>query len=254
MHEDSLRSRRRRRQAGFSLVEMMVAMGSMTLVFGASMMMLAGTRGAWEVGGTRSSLQEVGRRMLEEVLTDVRRSGLTTTGGQNFPQIWERPVGTFLEPRGNLIATMDYTDVDLVDEMLAVNGLGGPNRILNNQNRIPNEFVFQLPTDTNGNGLPIDDDGNLTFGIETVSYRIIEDPTTGIPTLFRLTQAGAMLAGFERVGPYVTNITFDVVFNDPSLRFGEIAVVIYLQKTNAQGQVIQAALEGSVALRNTREL
>lgn len=252
MHEDPMTRPKASRSAGFSLIEMIVATASMSFVFGGSVLLLQGTRGAFEVGGNHSSLQEVGRRILDDVLSDLRRSGLTTVAGQNLPAVFERPVGNFLTPQGPLLATMSYTDVDLVDAVIAVQGNG--NRINRNFGRNTNEILFQLPADTNGNGLPVDNNGNLTWGNEVISYRIISDPVTNIPTLFRLTQNGGMITGFRRMGMWVNNITFDVVFNDRSLRFGEIAVVIYLQRINARGQLITSSLEGSVGLRNTREL
>ena len=250
-------------ERGMTLVEVMFASVSMLIVLGGSMALMMSSRGAMQVGGTQSSLQEVGRRILNEVLSDIRRSGLTTVVGggagnlggpnvSNFPAIYVRKLAPATSSkREQLIASMNYADAGMVDEVLAYEGNG--NRIDRNEDRDANEFVFQLPTDLDGDGMPIDANGDLEWGQEQFSYRLIQDPN-GIPWLYRVTEINGLSIDEQRVGPFVQNITFDVVFNDRSLRFGEVAVVLYMQKQNERGQIITAALEGSVVLRNTREL
>lgn len=235
------------RQRGMTLIEVLVMVVGSSVVIGGAMSLILSTRGAYEVGGTQSSLQEVGRRMLDDVLADLRGSGLTTVAGQNYPAIYERPAG---EARGDLYATMNYEDADDVDETLAYNGDG--DRIERNRDRVTNEIVFQRPTDMDGDGRPIDSDGRLEWSDELLSYRIDIEPN-GKSWLIRGSEIGG-LESVRRVGPFITNITFDVVFSDRSMRFGTVAVVIYLQRVNASGQTITAALEGSVVLRNTEEL
>lgn len=246
---------RRSSQQGFTLVEMAVSSFSMIVVLGGAVAVLAGSRGALEVSNTQSVLQDVGRRVLDQVLGDLRSTGLTDgafVGVGSLPAIWERPPADLgNSTRGNLIASMDYNDVDLVDEILAYQGNG--DRIARNANRVTNEIGFQMPRDLDGDGRPLDANGDLEWGPEFFSYRVIVEPN-GISWLYRFTELNGAVTDTLRIAPFVSNITFDVIFNDRSLRFGEVAVVVYLQRPNGQGQTITTALEGAVVLRNTREL
>jgi hypothetical protein len=230
---------------------MMIVLATMTAVLGGAMALLDGARRAWSQADTQSRLQERGRRMLQAVLSDLRRSGLTTFGGNNYPAIWERPRGADSTPRGALVATMNYADVGLVDEVYAVQGTG--DRVARNETRVSDEIVFQLPADVDGDGTPLDANSDLEWGPELISYRVVED-ANGQPWLQRHVEAGGAIVERRIVGPSVATITFDVVFNDRGLRFGEVAVVLYLSELDDRGQLVTTAVEGVVGLRNTREL
>lgn len=240
-----------RRVRGHTLVETMIVLVTMTVVLGGTMLLLGSTRKAWRLADTESRLQESGRRILQTVLSDLRRSGLTTSGGINYPAFWERPRGPAATPRANLVATMNYADAALVNDVYAYQGFG--DRILRNETRVSDEIVLQLPVDLDGDGTPLDANGDLEWGPELVSYRVIED-AEGRPWLYRQMELGGAVVDERIVGPSVASITFDVVFNDRSLRFGEVAVTLYLEDVDARGQRVATAVEGAVALRNTREL
>jgi type II secretory pathway pseudopilin PulG len=240
-----------RRRRGHSLVEMVVVLATMTIVLGSIFELVHSVRNSWRLQSSKSRLQESGRRMLERVLDDVRRSGLTTFAGATYPMIWEHAAGAEASPRGNLVATMGYNDAGLVDEIFARDGAG--DRITRNANRVSDEIVFQQPRDVDGNGTPLDVDGNLEWGPELVSYRVVTD-SEGRPWLHRYTELAGAVVDRRIVGPSVTSITFDVVFNDRSLRFGVVDIVLYLQELDGNGQTVTASIEGAVELRNTREL
>jgi len=247
-------TRARRARAGVrghTLLESMFVLATMTAVLGGSLVLLDGARRAWQFADSESRLQERGRRMLQAVLTELRRSGLTTDAGNNLPAIFERARGPDWTPRGNLLATMNYADESLVDEVYAVQGTG--DRIARNDGRVSDEIVFQLPADLDGNGTPIDADGNIEWGPELISYRVVED-AAGRPWLFRHVELNGAIVERRIVGPSVASITFDVVLNDRSLRFGEVAVVLYLEELDDRGQLVTTSVEGVVGLRNTREL
>ena len=236
---------------GHTLVEMMIVVVTMTVVLGGVLTIMRGARDAWQLTGSKSRLQESGRRMLEKIVSDLRHSGLTTVAGQNYPAIWERPLGPESTPRGALVATMNYSDESLVSEVFAYNGDG--DHIARNAGRVADEMVFQLPQDLDGNGTPLDANGNLEWGPQLFSYRVVQD-AEGRPWLYRNTEVGGALVDQRIVGQAVKSITFDVVFNDRSLRFGNVDIVLYLEEVNGNGQRVTAEVEGSVNLRNTREL
>ncbi len=239
------------REKGFSLVEMTLVSIGISFVMGTVMLFMKSSQAAWELSGNQSGLQERARRLLHVMVDDLRRSSLTSVAGQNLPAIWERPAGTEDTPRGALIATMNYEDVDQVDEILAVNG-DGQTRIERNRARESNEIVFQIPTDVDGNGIPLDADGNVEFTEDLVTYRVVDQ--AGTPTLMRYVERAGEIVDRRAIGPWVQKITFDVVLNDRTVRFNEIAVCVYLERIDDRGQVLRAAVEGAVGLRNTREL
>jgi len=242
---------RRSRRAGHTLIEMMVVLATLTIVLGGVTQLLKGARDTWQLTGAKSRLQESGRRMLETILSDLRHSGLTTVGATNYPSIWERPRGPETTPLGPLVASMDYGDASLVSEVMAWQGNG--DRIARNAARVSDEIAFQMPQDLDGDGTPLDPDGNLEWGPELISYRVVDDPE-GRPWLQRYRELNGAIVETRIVGPSVTSVTFDVVLNDRSLRFGIVDVVLYLSELDANGQTVTAAIEGSVNLRNTRQL
>jgi hypothetical protein len=239
------------RRRGHTLLEMVLAVTTLATVLGGVLQITTGSRAAWRLSGSKSHLQESGRRMLESILAELRHSGLTSVAGSNYPAIYERPRGTAATPRGNLVATMSYADEALVSEVFAKQGDG--DRIRRNAARVSNEILFQLPQDLDRNGTPLDANGELEWGPELFSYRVVDDPE-GRPWLERRTERPGTAMQTRLVGPSVRSITFDVVFNDRTLRYGVVDVVLWLEEIDAAGQKITAAVEGSVALRNTRGL
>jgi hypothetical protein len=245
------RSAGARGRRGHTLVEMMIVLTTMTAVLGGSMVLMEGARSAWRLADTESRLQERGRRVLQTVLGELRRSGLTTVAGANYPAIWEHARGPDADPRGALVATMNYADESLVNEVFCAQGNG--DRIVRNDGRVSDEMVFQLPADVDGNGTPLDADGDLEWGPELFSYRVVDD-AAGQPWLYRYTEIAGAVTERRIIAPSVASITFDVIFNDRTLRFSEVAVVLYLEELDDSGQRVTTAVEGVVGLRNTREL
>lgn len=238
-----------RRRRGHSLIEMVVALATLSLVLGGALQISTAARDTWRLAGAKSRLQEDGRRMLDAVLDELRRSGVTSAGGASLPAIWEQPRGPLATPRGNLVATMNFADADLVNEVRAAQGNG--DRIARNAARVSDTIVFQLPRDQDGDGTPLDANGEIEWGPELVSYRVVDD-AEGRPWLERQVENGGALVARRPLGPSVRAITFDIVFNDRSLRFGTVDVVLYLEERDPSGRRVTAAVEGAVVLRNTR--
>jgi hypothetical protein len=232
---------------GHSLLEALIVFATLSLVFGGVVQVMQASRTAWQMTSARSRLQESGRRMLETVLTDLRHSGLTSVAGNSYPAISERPRGPVSTPRGALVATMNYADEALVSEVLAYQGDG--DHVARNAGRVSDEIVLQLPQDLDHDGTPLDAGGNLEWGADLVSYRVVDD-AEGRPWLERHVERGGVLVERRTIGPSVRSITFDTVFNDRSLRYGTVDVVLYLSEVDASGQRVQVAVEGSVQLRN----
>jgi hypothetical protein len=228
-----------------------MALTTLSAVLGGVLQITTASRAAWRLSGSKSHLQESGRRMLETILAELRHSGLTSLAGSSYPAIFERPRGPEATPRGNLVATMNYADESLVSEVFSAQGDG--DHIRRNATRVSDEIVFQLPADLDHDGTPLNATGDLEWGPDLVSYRVVDD-VEGRPWLERSTERAGAVTARRMVGPSVRSITFDVVFNDRTLRFGIVDVVLWLEEVDASGQKVTAAVEGSVSLRNTRGL
>jgi type II secretory pathway pseudopilin PulG len=242
----------RRRRDGFTIVEAVVVCATLVVVLGAALVLLEGTRHTSQRAQTESRLQESGRRILADVLADLKRSGMSTLDGHSYPAIWERARGPESTPRGNLIATLSYSDESLVDEIYAWQG-DGVDRITRNEPRVSDEVVFQRPVDLDGDGTPLDAVGSLEWTGDLISYRVIDDGA-GNASLWRLVENGGVVVARDRVGPGVVKITVDAVMNDRTLRFSEVAVVLWIETRDAENRAARTAVEGSVVIRNTREL
>jgi hypothetical protein len=238
---------RHRARRGHSLLELVLVFASLSLVLGGVLLLMHSSRTAWQLASSKSRLQESGRRMLDTVLADLRRSGLTAVGGASLPSISERRRGPLATPRGNLVATMNYADEALVNEVLAWQGDG--DHVARNAGRVSDEIVFQLPRDLDGNGTPLDANGDLEWSADLVSYRVVDD-AAGRPWLERQVERAGVLVERRALGPSVTSITFDAIVNDRSLRFGTVDVVLYLEEIDGLGRRVRVAVEGSVQLRN----
>lgn len=241
----------RARQRGTGFIELILVLATSLLVMGGAIVLMQGTRSNSARANGAAALQEHGRRVLTEVLDELRRSGLSTSAGTNYPAIWERARGPESTARGALVATMNYTDVAAVSEVYAWQG-DGTRRSDRNAGRVSDEIVFQLPADLDGDGTPLDATGNLEWSADLISWRVVED-ANGQPWLARYVERAGAIVDRRFVAPGVTGITFDSVLDDRSMRFGEVAVVLYLEGTDSQGRTTTSAVEGSVVLRNTSE-
>src|SRR6185369_14768879 len=61
---------RGRSTRGHTFVEMMIVLCTMTVVLGGVMQIMKGARDSWQLTGSKSRLQESGRRMLEKIVAD----------------------------------------------------------------------------------------------------------------------------------------------------------------------------------------
>jgi len=237
---------RRSRVAGFAIIEATITLSLVSMIFGGFILLLKATSGAQEAGGNRSELQEIGRRAMRRVLDDLRNTGIVEDAMGNYPVIYERPAGDDATPRGRFIASLSFLDADLVDW---VRFERGRDRVAINRDLECREILFRAPQDIDGNGYPVDSTGQVEWESDEVSYRVVEH-ADGRRWLERRTNDTRP----ESIAPYVDKITFDCIMNDRSLLYNQVAVVIYLRRTDHRGQVTEAALEGIASLRNTKAI
>ncbi len=234
-------------ESGFSLFEMMLTLTIFTIIFSSLFMVVSGVQTSYDRGKTESVLRESGRRILKELIHDLRQTGIIEDGAVNLPAIYVREVQPMDRDneRGELIGTMSFADAELGGEVA-----GGANRVISHVDRISNEIVFRRLADLDGNGYPFEEDtGDLEWGADEFSYFVAED-ISGVPQLIRLSDDGDLRV----VGRNVEKVVFDVISYDPTVLYNQIVIVLYMSSRLANGEVLQVGLEGTVNLRNTREL
>lgn len=241
-----MRVRRERQDEGFTLFEMMLTLTIFSVIFSSLFLIVTGVQTSYDRGSAESVLRESGRRILKELIHELRQTGIIETGGTNLPSIYLRDVaGVDETERGDLIATMSFEDVELGGQESA-----GGNRVATHVDRISNEIVFKRLTDRDGNGYPFEaNTGVLEWSDEEFSYYVLED-VAGVPQLVREASGG----DFRIIGRDVEKVVFDVISYDPTVLYNQIVIVIYMTSSLPNGDHVRVGLEGTVNLRNTREL
>jgi hypothetical protein len=244
------------RSRGMAVLEAtIIAAFMVTLVMGGFALLMRSARGPTELGGTVGQLQEIGRRIIEQVSEDLKNTGIHTTAGANFPAIYERPAGDGKIPRGKLVASMSLADANDAQFQWARNG--DKSRIARNRNRACDELLFTPvdPTVVDGGAtlpswpLDITNNDQLKWAdANQVNYRVVND-ATGPPWLERRVNDTAP----RKIAPFVQNITFDCLGSDRTLLYNQVAIVVYLSHTLSTGRVINTAIEGVVNLGIRRE-
>ncbi len=235
------------RESGFSLFEMMMTLTIFSVIFTSLFVVIDGVQTSYDEGNTRSVLRESGRRVLKEMIYELRQTGIIEGGAVNLPAIYERPVARMGDDnqRGALLATMSFGDAELGGQVGT-----GENRVITHVDRTANEIVFRRLTDLDGNGYPFAaNTGDLEWGAEEFSYYVVED-ASGNPQLVRESSTGA----FRIIGRNVEKVVVDVISYDPTVLYNQIVIVVYMIEQLPDGSTLRVGVEGTVNLRNTREL
>jgi prepilin-type N-terminal cleavage/methylation domain-containing protein len=252
IHEPGARTGRE--EEGFSLFEMLLTLSVFSIIFTSLFMLVHGVQTSYDRGNTESVLRESGRRILKQMIEDLRETGILNEEPVNLPAVYEHEIQPMGDDnvRGPLIATMSFEDADLGGEEFR-----GPSRVLTHVDRTPNEIVFRrlkfntvsLP-DGRDIDLPIDPDtGELDWSDEELSFYVVRD-ASGTPVLIKQSSSGDV----SILGRDVEKVVFDVISYDPTVLYNQIVIVLYMTKSIANGETIRVGIEGTVNLRNTREL
>src|SRR5262245_44948036 len=109
---------RLRAAGGFTLFEMMMTLTIFSVIFSSLFMIVNGVKTSYDQGNTQSVLRERGRRILKEMIYELRQTGIIEGGPTNLPAIYERPVVPAADSqRGRLLATMSFNDAELGGEV-----------------------------------------------------------------------------------------------------------------------------------------
>jgi prepilin-type N-terminal cleavage/methylation domain-containing protein len=223
-----------RLRAGFSALEMLVAVTVLSLLAGSLSMSLKHMRGLTTTGTSQATLQAASERALRRISADLSRSGSINLMGNAYPFLFDD--GAAIDAfAGHAHPAATHTAVAGEPDF-------GPTR----------EVVFVLPREadlpgTYGRDVPdIDINANLIWDVTEFSYVLITG-VDGINYLQRRVNGAAPTT----IASNVERVVFD---DNPSSGFvlpvDTIRVRLFFRKTDAQGVVHRYTAEQIIKLRN----
>jgi hypothetical protein len=222
-------------RAGFSVLEMLIAVGVLSLLAGSLGFAIVRMRGISASSETQASLQNSCERAMRRIFEDLSRSGAITLGGLNYPYLFDD---------GAAVAAGFTVHAHAAAQHAAVAGEPefGPTR----------EIVFALPREndppgTYGNDVPdIDANANLIWDGAQFSYVLITGPD-GVNYLQRRVDGAAPV----NIASNVERVVFD---DNPSSGFvlpvDSVRVRLFMRNVDSTGTVHRYSAEQVVKLRN----
>ncbi len=150
-----------KRRAGATILEVAISSLMLLMTAGATIQAITDMRGAATITTTSSKLSEQGERALAQIIADLRRSGVATVGGLNYPHL-------YLD--GDAGAGFDHHDYDSAVQFLAPSD---PDYVT------PRSIVFLQPADNDAPGTPgagrpdTDANGQLVWDAREFSYVVV---------------------------------------------------------------------------------
>lgn len=216
-------------QAGFSLIEFMIAMSILLVLSGALVETTGSLRNLAVSGGDRANLQSLGDKALLRVVEELRSSGTVISGARTYPYVFDAgaPNAAFLahtHPPAAGVAVAG--DVDF---------------------GVDREVVFLLPRDLDDDQRPdIDAAGALIWDVREMSY-IVTTRADGVNYLERRTDA----ADPRAVGKFVERMVIDNAESSGfQIPLNSVRIRLFFRRVDGQGNIIRYSNEAVVALRN----
>lgn len=226
-------SRRARRCAGATLIEVAVSSVLLMMTAGATIRSVMDMRGAATITTASTKLSEQGERALARIIGDLRRSGFATVGGLNFPHLFED---------GDAATAFDAHDYTPAQQAVAPN---------DPQYVVPRSIVFLQPADNDalgdpGHGRPdVDANGALMWDAQEFSFVVV---TVGGRNQLQRRVDGAAP---EVIASDVEWVRFDdAATAGVDVPANALRVQLSLRDVDAQGRVVRWTGEAVVRLRN----
>ena len=253
-------SARRRRDAGFSALELTVSASIMLVVFGGFSVAVTDSIGTSVATVSAVTLQEEARRVLDRLRRDVSMTGRITAAVD--------PTGVALPAvvtNGAAPAELDAFEHDT--ELLAAIASTFPPAPEPEQPFSPppfvapgneweplgfREFIFRLPRDTTGDGRICSTGGAIEWGPELFGYLVV--PRNGekdaICDLVRRTVDAGGNAVDEIVCRQVESVTFDLVETKEVLPQQAVEIHLHLIRRNTRDGVERLHVATTLVMRN----
>jgi len=221
-------------RAGFSVLEMLIAVTILSLLAGALSLSIKHMRGLTVSSSAQATLQDAAERALKRISADLSRSGEITQGGKVYPYLFDEGAATG--------AFAVHAHAPATHAAVA----GDPDF------GVTREIVFALPQELDGpgsfgNDVPdIDANANLIWDAAEFSYVLITG-VDGINYLQRRVDGAAPVT----IASNVERVVFDDNPNSGfTLPVNTIRVRLYFRKTDAQGVLHRYFAEQIIKLRN----
>lgn len=148
-------------RAGATVLEITIASVLLLMTAGMTIRAVFDMRGAATLTTVNSQLSAQGERALERIMDDLRRSGVASLGGLNYPHLFDA---------GDAANAFDVHDHEPAPQVAAV---GSPDYVT------PREIVFLQPADEDAPGTPgagrpdVDANGDLVWDTREFSYVVV---------------------------------------------------------------------------------
>lgn len=221
-------------RAGFSALELLIAVTILSLLAGSLTLAIKNMRGFASTSVSQATLQDSAERALKRISADLSRSGALMIAGNAYPFLFQDGAAS-----GPFAA---HAHAAAVHHAVAGEPDFGPNQ----------EIVFGLPQEsdgvgTYGNDVPdIDANANLIWDGNEFSYVLITG-ADGINYLQRRVNGANPIT----IASHVERLVFD---DNPSSGFvlpvDTVRVRLFFRKTDAQGVLRRYSAEQIIKLRN----
>ena len=219
-----------RGEGGMTLVELIAVTGIMALVISALFGAFTVANQLFRAGDTAVNLEEQARLALTRITSELKQTGYyyDDATSKNYPYVFADATAEGL--------FADYTHTPAQHAAEQGTAAYGTTK----------EIVFRLAADLDGDGYKTDaSTGQIEWGLGEISYQLRTDDE-GVNRLERRVNNGSP----QVVASHVERITFDTIYTDPTIPYGQVRVVIHMRKTNSDGRVIKASYSSMVKMRN----
>jgi len=218
------------RRSGFTILETSISVTLVLLMSGTLVMAMQNMQGLAIGNNNRSALDMMADEALEEMVEDLRQSGVVTVGGLDYPYVFDGGAA-------NGTDFPDHVHPPAANAAEAGDNDFGPDR----------EVVFVLPADNDGDQRPdVGVGGALIWDVNEFSY-VVVTRNDGVNTLERRINGGQPSV----VGRYVERLVVDTATSSGfQIPLGSVRVRIFFRQFDGGGTLMRTTREAVVRLRN----
>lgn len=250
----------RRRERGFSAIELAVASAISLIVFGTFTTAVTDAIGTSVTTVSTTTLQEDARRILERLRRDLTMTGAipaaTDPTGVALPAVFSNggaPAG--LEEFAHDESYLESLAAQFAPAPEPEQPFNPPPFVAPGNEWEPfgfREFVFRLPRDVDGDGRIVTAAGAIEWGPELFGYLVVPRPDekNGLCDLVRRVVAEDGSVVDEIVCRQIESATFDVVATKEILPIQAIEVHLHLLREDGQGRVRRLHVATTLVMRN----
>ncbi|HYC76537.1 MAG TPA: hypothetical protein VEI02_02815 [Planctomycetota bacterium] len=251
----------RRRERGFTMLEVILAGSMIAFVFGLYASSVADAIGVATTGVSTVSLQEEARRILERLRRDVAMTGGIDAAADPLGVAF--PVVSINGQAPTALATHFQHDVATLTAIASTfapapeppEPFNPPPYVAPGNELEPygfREFLFRLPRDVTGDGRICSTGGAVEWGPEVFGYLVLPRPgdKNGLCDLVRrsVDEAGAVVD--EVICSQIEAATFDTVATKEILPADAVEIHLHLLREDAQGKVRRLHVATTLVMRN----